>query len=106
MAYRHIIKAESKDKQLNEKLDRLDKFFYETLGLIPINIADMASMSPEDAMKAAKMMNGIKETSNDVMEVYIADHEMMNQLDTKLDGLESLLKDIKNQLDSIEKKIK
>ena len=102
MMYRHIITAKSNDKELDKKLDRLDQYFYETLNLMPASA--FLGSDPEATAKGIKMLNETKDITNDFLEVLIDEHELLNQLDTKLDGLESMLKNIEREMEYINKK--
>lgn len=95
--YRHIIKSESKNKELNAKLDRLDKYFYDVLNLIPMH--EMLNNNSEELAMASKMYKDTLAISNDFADLLIEEDEKLNMIDTKLDGLESMLKDIQEKLD-------
>jgi archaellum component FlaC len=40
-----------------------------------------------------------KQSINDMVDWMVDEHEQLNMMDTKLDGLESMLKDIQEKLD-------
>jgi hypothetical protein len=96
--YRHIIKSESKDKKLNEMLDRLDQYFYGVLELIPAGDV-MQNNSAEELCKIKTKFDETVKVTNDFTDLIVEEHEKLNIIDTKLDGLESMLKDIQEKLD-------
>ena len=96
--YRHIIKSESKDKKLNEMLDRLDQYFYGVLELIPAGDV-MQSCTAEELCKMKSKFDETVKVTNDFTDLIVEEHEKLNIIDTKLDGLESMLKDIQEKLD-------
>jgi hypothetical protein len=98
MVYRHIIKSESKDKKLNEMLDRLDQYFYGVLELIPAGDV-MQNNSAEELCKIKTKFDETVKVTNDFTDLIVEEHEKLNIIDTKLDGLESMLKDIQEKLD-------
>jgi hypothetical protein len=98
MVYRHIIKSESKDKKLNEMLDRLDQYFYGVLELIPAGDV-MQNNSAEELCKMKTKFDETVKVTNDFTDLIVEEHEKLNIIDTKLDGLESMLKDIQEKLD-------
>lgn len=97
MVFRHIIKSESKDKKLNEMLNRLDQYFYGVLELIPAGDV-MQNCSVEDLCKMKTKYDETVKITNDFTDLLVEEHDTLNMIDTKLDGLESMLKDIQEQL--------
>ena len=95
--YRHIIKSESKDKKLNEMLDHLDEYFYGVLELIPAGDV-MQNCTTEELCKIKSKFDETVKVTNDFTDLIVEEHEKLNMIDTKLDGLESMLKDIQEQL--------
>lgn len=96
--YRHIIKSESKDEKLNEMLDRLDQYFYGVLELIPAQDVMQYNTAEELCKMKTKFDETVKVT-NDFTDLIVEEHEKLNIIDTKLDGIESMLKDIQEKLD-------
>ena len=98
MVFRHIIKSESKDKKLNGMLDRLDQYFYGVLELIPAGDV-MQNCSVEDLCKMKTKYDETVKITNDFTDLLVEEHDTLNMIDTKLDGLESMLKDIQKTLE-------
>lgn len=96
--YRHIIKSESKDEKLNEMLDHLDEYFYGVLELIPAGDV-MQNCTAEELCKMKSKFDETVKVTNDFTDLIVEEHEKLNIIDTKLDGLESMLKDIQEKLD-------
>ena len=98
MVFRHIIKSESKDKKLNEMLDRLDQYFYGVLELIPAQDV-MQNCTAEELCKMKTKFDETVKITNDFADLVVAEHDKLEIIDTKLDGLEEMLKEIKRKLD-------
>ena len=97
--YRHIIEKHSKNETLEKKLDRLDEYFYDILGLIPAREM-LFNATAEELVEMNKYSKKTKELTNDFIDIIIEEDEKLNMIDTKLDGLESMLKDIQKSLDN------
>lgn len=95
--YRHIIKKETDDKILNERLDRLDACLWDSFKMIPM--ADIMDMDPKELTEIQIRLGQTKQSINDMIDWMVEEHEKLNIIDTKLDGLESMLKDIQEKLD-------
>ena len=100
MVYRHIIKSESKDEKLNEMLDRLDQYFYGVLELIPA-MDIMQNNSAEELCKIKAKYDETVKITNDFTDLIVSEHEKLEMIDTKLDGLEEMLKKINEKIEKI-----
>lgn len=98
--YRHIIKSESKDEKLNEMLDRLDQYFYGVLELIPAGDV-MQNCTADELCKMKTKFDETVKVTNDFTDLIVEEHEKLNMMDTKLDGLESMLKKINEKIEKI-----
>lgn len=98
--YRHIIKSESKDKKLNEMLDHLDEYFYGVLELIPAGDV-MQNCTAEELCKMKTKFDESVKVTNDFTDLIVEEHEKLEIIDTKLDGLESMLKKINEKIEKI-----
>ena len=96
--YRHIIKSESKDKKLNEMLDRLDQYFYGVLELIPAGDV-MQNCTAEELCKMKAKFDETVKVTNDFIDLIVEEHEKLEIIDAKLDGLENVLKEIQEKFD-------
>lgn len=94
--YRHIIKSESKDEKLNERLDRLDACMWDSLKMI--SMADIMDMEPNELTEMQIRLGQTKQAINDMVDWMVEEHEQLNIMDTKLDGLEEMLKEIKEKI--------
>ena len=94
--YRHIIKRETMDKKLNERLDHLDACLWDSFKMIPM--ADIMEMEPNELTEMQIRLGQTKQAINDMIDWMVDEHEMLNAIDTKLDGLESMLKDIDEKI--------
>jgi len=95
--YRHIITRQTKDEQLNKRLDRLDACLWDSFKMIPVE--DIMEMDPNALTEMHIRLGRTKQSINDMIDWMIEEHEQLNNIDTKLDGLESMLKDIQEKLD-------
>lgn len=95
--FRHIITRETKDKKLNERLDHLDVCMWDSFKMIPM--ADIMDMEPNELTEMQIRLGQTKQAINDMIDWMVDEHEQLNMMDTKLDGLESMLKDIQEKLD-------
>lgn len=98
--YRHIIKSESKDKKLNEMLDHLDEYFYGVLELIPAGDV-MQNCTAEELCKMKTKFDETVKVTNDFTDLIVEEHEKLEIIDTKLDGLEEMLKKINEKIEKI-----
>ena len=94
--YRHIIKSESKDEKLNERLDRLDACMWDSFKMIPM--ADIMDMNPNELTEMQIRLGQTKQAINDMVDWMVEEHEQLNIMDTKLDGLAEMLKEIKEKI--------
>lgn len=95
--YRHIITRVTQDKKLNERLDHLDACIWNTFKMIPMT--DVMDMEPNELSQLQIMVGQTKQAMIDMVDWMVDEHEQLNIMDTKLDGLESMLKDIQEKLD-------
>ena len=96
MVYRHIITAHTKNKELNKMIDRWDEMTYDCLSMIPMT--DMMGNDPETLLKEAKVINGMKDMLNDMVNLIVIEDEKLNSIDTRLDGIENTLKCINEKI--------
>ena len=95
--FRHIITRQTKDEKLNKRLDRLDACMWDSFKMIPM--ADIMDMDPNELTEMQIRLGQTKQAMNDMIDWMVDEHEQLNMMDTKLDGLESMLKEIQEKLD-------
>lgn len=96
MSFRHVLTCRTENKEVNKKLDDLDKYFYEVLEMVPAT--SVLTDNEEDAQKQAKFYKLGKNIVNEFIGFDVYELQRIEELDTKMDGLSE-------QLDRIETKL-
>lgn len=80
------IKVESTvDENLNKTFDRLDEYITEMLDII--GISAFIGADPDETAKSLKSMNAGIDLYNELMSVYVQDHDRLIRMDKKLDKI-------------------
>ncbi len=97
--FRHVIDVHSKNKEVEEKLNNLDQYFYEVLELVPATA--ILTENGEDAMKMAKTYKLGNKIINQFMDMEVYGLQRIEELDTKMDGINDKLDRLEDKLDII-----